>query len=390
MRMRVLLLDDKQGDGGGAGRYLADLAALLVDAGHEVEVAFIAPSENPALRDRLRASGAAVSEIGTASGDADQAARWVVDRLATWDPDVLHVNNGLAPMLAVVLGLAELGWTTRPAVMTLHGPLESRSEVTTPWSLRDRLPGSPRRRRQAAIARFFACFDQIITVSRRNAEEATRRYGIDAKRFVYVPNGVDTEAFAPASRRTHPSTVVIGSAGRLVSAKRFDVLLQGVATIAPRRAIEVRIAGTGREADALADLARELGIEPIVHFVGFREDIADFLHELDVFAITSDLEGLPYVLLEAMACGLPSVATAVNEIPTVARDGQESILVPRGDVAACAAALARLVDEPELRHAMGRAARRRACDTYGIDTWRRRTLRLFETGFSSGGETDDA
>jgi glycosyltransferase involved in cell wall biosynthesis len=108
--------------------------------------------------------------------------------------------------------------------------------------------------------------------------------------------------------------------------------------------------------------ARTLNLERSVVFTGSRGDVADILPALDVFVLSSRYEGLPVSLLEAMASGVPPVATAVGGVPEVVTDGRDGLLVPAGQPAALATAIGRLLDDVDLRSRLGAAARERARD----------------------------
>jgi glycosyltransferase involved in cell wall biosynthesis len=125
----------------------------------------------------------------------------------------------------------------------------------------------------------------------------------------------------------------------------------------PVRAV---IVGTGPLEEELRASAESLGITALVTFTGMRTDVDELLPAFDVFVLSSRFEGLPIALLEAMGAGLPSVVTAVGGIPEVVDDGIEGILVPAGDLGAFTSALEKLLGDPELRRAMGRAAEVRA------------------------------
>ncbi|MDH5288729.1 MAG: glycosyltransferase family 4 protein [Acidimicrobiia bacterium] len=168
---------------------------------------------------------------------------------------------------------------------------------------------------------------------------------------------------APAAER--PPHLRIVSVGRLVPKKGFDVLIQAVGQLhRSGTAVELVVAGeTGSEAVALADLVTELGLDGVVRFRGTISQ-AQLLTELrrsSVFALAcrvdddGDRDGIPNVLVEAMAAGLPAVSTTVSGIPELVTDGVTGLLVPPDDPGALADALRRLAREPELAGQLARA-----------------------------------
>jgi glycosyltransferase involved in cell wall biosynthesis len=120
------------------------------------------------------------------------------------------------------------------------------------------------------------------------------------------------------------------------------------------------MAGEGSLAEAARRRAERLGVAGRVRFLGVRADVAELLSACDIFALASDWEGSPLAVMEAMAAGLPVVATAVGGVPELVEDGVTGILAPRGDLQALGSALETLAGNPRLRREMGDAARERA------------------------------
>jgi glycosyltransferase involved in cell wall biosynthesis len=124
-------------------------------------------------------------------------------------------------------------------------------------------------------------------------------------------------------------------------------------------------------------IAKDLGLEERVRFLGIRQDIPSILRAAKVFVLTSRSEGAPLTLLEAMAVGLPVVVTAVGGMPEIVRDGVDGILAQRGDANAIASALIRLLENPAAASAMGAAAAQRIREHYTIDRAVERYYRLY-------------
>ena len=154
--------------------------------------------------------------------------------------------------------------------------------------------------------------------------------------------------------------MVIGAVGRLEPQKRFDVLLaafRDLLTEEPR--LRLVIAGDGSERDALAALARSLGLAGKCLLLGHRTDVADLHHAFDVFVQSSAYEGTPNAVLEAMALSTPLVATDVGGTAEIARDGIDGLIVPPGDRGRLTDAIRRVVADRAAATHRAAAARRR-------------------------------
>ena len=209
-------------------------------------------------------------------------------------------------------------------------------------------------------------------------------------RIDVVPNGVDVDLFSPGPSRTprELDPLVVCAVARLIEIKGLQHLIDAIA-LAPeavRRRIRLRLCGVGPYENELRRRAQATGLEAQVEFAGLvpYEQIPDELRAADVFALPSLQEGLPLSLLEAMASGLPVVASAVGGIPTVIRDGDNGLLVAAGDVAALRDALVRLADDPALRTRLGAAARRDACAWSWPAIWERYEVLLSDSRQSEG------
>ncbi|HWG56061.1 MAG TPA: glycosyltransferase, partial [Gaiellaceae bacterium] len=151
---------------------------------------------------------------------------------------------------------------------------------------------------------------------------------------------------------------LVVTVGRYTEQKNHHVLLDALALLAPERPrLRALLVGVGELEEELVRRTTELDLEGVVTITGERNDAIDITAAADVFALSSDWEGLPLALLEAMALGTPVVATAVNGVPDAISDGDNGLLVPRRDPAALAQALARVLDDDELRRRLGSRAR---------------------------------
>jgi glycosyltransferase involved in cell wall biosynthesis len=170
--------------------------------------------------------------------------------------------------------------------------------------------------------------------------------------------------------------VTLLSVGRLRAPKDFLTLVRAVALLEPG-SVRLRIAGDGPDRAALAGEIEHLGLGEMVELLGTRTDVAELLAAAHVFVLSSDSEGLPMSVLEAMAAGVPVVATAVGGIPELVADGETGRLVPPRDPAALAAALAAVSADPELRERMGDDGRARAEREFSLAEFRRAHLDVY-------------
>jgi glycosyltransferase involved in cell wall biosynthesis len=162
-------------------------------------------------------------------------------------------------------------------------------------------------------------------------------------------------------------TIVIGTAGRLVPIKGTIHLLRAFAILRDEfPAVRVEIAGVGPERASLAQAAHSLGIADRVAFLGWQDDLAPAFARWDVFVQPSIEEGFGVAALEAMAAGLPTIATNAGGLPELVDDGRTGLLVPMADPDALARAIRTLVGDPSRRLAMGAAAHQRAVECFPV------------------------
>jgi len=210
--------------------------------------------------------------------------------------------------------------------------------------------------------------DRYVPVSHDLHRWLTNVVGIPAAKSELIMNGVDTVRFAPhlpmaATPWTNAEDIfTIGTVGRLQDVKDQASLIEAFALLCaqqPERRTRLRLAvvGDGPLREKLAQKAIDAGVADLVWFPGARNDIPELMRAFDVFALSSIAEGTPVTLLEAMACGLPVVASAVGGIPEVVQEGVNGALVPASNPQALAAALARYVDDHALVAAHGASAR---------------------------------
>lgn len=207
----------------------------------------------------------------------------------------------------------------------------------------------------------YAVSESVLFNSERNARWAVDEGLIPEEKVHVVPNGVALEDFAPSGLSDAPATTV-GIVGRLHEKKGHDVLLEAFASVADSHDdLELIVVGDGELRPGLEDMAAKLGIASKVRWVGEQGDVPSWLRRFDIAVLASRSEGMPNVLLEYMAAGLPVVASDVAGVGEILRaNGEHGLLVPPDDPRALASAITRLVEDFELRRSLGRAARERA------------------------------
>jgi len=209
--------------------------------------------------------------------------------------------------------------------------------------------------------------DCAIAVSEAVRRELIDDVGIPARKVVLIHNGIDLTPVPlgdlTARRETlrlSSEEIVLVAVGRLAEIKNYNMLLEAFArAVKELPVLRLVMVGDGPERAKLEATAMHLGLSDRVHFLGARDDVREWLALSHVFVLPSLYEGISIALLEAMAAGLPAVATQVGGNPEVVTDQQNGILVESGDVEGFARALVVLARDEALRERMGRAARKR-------------------------------
>jgi len=368
--LRVLLIVESAA--GGTGRHVLDLAEGLIASGCEVHLVWSSNRVDKLFLSRLekiRDLHHFSLPLRTAPHPADMAALWRIRRYMRRNGpfDIVHGHSSKGGALA---RLAALGTRAR-AVYTLHGLI-----------MMDPGLGRLKKLVYTTIELMLALrTSRIIAVSPEEARAAVR-LGLGRSRVALIPNGVGPAELTPrdaarAEMGVRDGDVVIGFIGRLVEQKDPRVLLEGFAK-ATRANPQTRLALVGagpleRDMRAWAD---ELGIADRIVWLGER-DARGVMAGFDLFAISSRKEGLPYVVLESMAAGLPIVATSSAGVEILVQDGVNGYVVPPGDGEAFGDALVRLVTDGQRLADFGEASLRRAA-RFTIETMVERTRRLYE------------
>lgn len=213
---------------------------------------------------------------------------------------------------------------------------------------------------------------RMVAVCAATAESFALQVGLSPARFTVLHSGVDTQRFQPALTRRctvrSPRRVVVGCVARLGQQKGHEQLLKAFADAAAqcRTELELRLVGDGPCRATLQALARQLGVDAAVRFMGERNDVPEQLAQFDIFVLASQQEGRPTSIMEAMAAALPVVATRVGGVADLVIDGRSGLLVAPDDVAALTRAIVALADDAGTRQTFGEAGRKLAAESFSL------------------------
>lgn len=249
-----------------------------------------------------------------------------------------------------------------PVISTFHGFVDS--------SAKDRLMPIKARLINRGSSR-------IVFVSDRLREHFGRDYGFSRKKSVTIYNGVDTSVFQPAKDDSirkelglGPENVLIGAVGNIRPAKGYECLIEAARLVCdtyPDCKFVIAGEGSGALYEELLDLRKRLNLEESVFFLGFREDAAKVLNNLDVFVLSSVSEGFSIATIEAMACGLPVVATCSGGPEEIISNGENGLLVEVGLPGKIAAAIQMVYRDQRLSTTLSQAGARLATLSFSVD-----------------------
>ena len=298
------------------------------------------------LARKLEGSAATVECIGTPQTPVLESARNLRRRLAELAPDVIHTHNEKAHIHAA---LATLGWQT-PIVHTRHG----RGQVETRLSwVANRLA--------VKRSRFLVCVSA-------DAVQVARKEGATARQLRVLLNAIDVRSYDASGYDERADGWHAVTVARLAAIKDIGTMLRAARIIRDTHpAFRLHVVGDGESRPGLEQLAQELALGETVTFHGASTNPRPYLAAASLFMQSSISEGISLTLLEAMAAGLPIVATDVGGNREVVDVGQTGYLVPSQNPEALAEAAVRVLSNPETARMMSRAARRRAEDKFDLD-----------------------
>jgi glycosyltransferase involved in cell wall biosynthesis len=288
---------------------------------------------------------------------------------------IVHAHLPGANLYATMAGLL----TGRPVVATFHGQVDVRGTAGLLASLKGKVIG-----RAAAV----------VAVSNSLKCHLCQGGWLPARKVHVVYNGVDLAVFAPGARGERaalgfgPEDLLIGMVGNIRRTKGHEHLIRAAALVRRRHPrVHVLIAGHAKEADLerLKRLQAELGLADTVHFLGFREDVARLLACLDVFALASTAEGFSIATVEAMAMGLPVVATRSGGPEEIITPGRDGLLVDPGSAEALAEGIMELLADWNKARSLGEEAARTARERFSLEAMLDRYEALYYECVGGGG-----
>ncbi len=365
---------------GGAALSVLELAAGQRAQGHDVLVVAgtIPPGETSMeslagdLGVPYHRLSALTREVSPAS---DARATLALRRLLrSRRPDVLHTHTAKAGSTGRLAALASAPARPRAVVHTFHG------HVLSGYF------GDRRERTFRLIERALALgTDRIVAVSEQVRDDIVRFHVAPPGKIAVIHYGFDLDtrvggaAAARAGKRAELAVgdedFVIGWAGRMSEIKRPLDLVRVTARVPGSMLV---LAGDGELRPAVERLAAELGVDERVRLLGYVDQIGSWYGAFDVFLLTSANEGAPVVAIEALAAGLPVVATDAGGTRTVVDDGETGFLAPVGDLEALAARLGELRDDPERRAAFGAAGATRMRERFSTARMVKQTNDVYE------------
>jgi glycosyltransferase involved in cell wall biosynthesis len=351
-RRPAVVLDARvvRGSGGGPDKTILNSPRFLEPAGYRNLCVYLRPPGDPGF-ERLRRQAAARRAPLFEIDDRGPLDAGVVPRLLNLcrreRVRVWHGHDYKTNALGLLLSRF---WPMR-LITTVHGWVHHTARTPLYYWI-DRL--SLRR------------YEKVVCVSADLYDECLRA-GVPAGRCELIENGIDLDDYArrwgvaEAKRRLglDPDRLLVGAAGRLSPEKGFDLLIRCVdRLLRDGRDVDLVVVGEGDQRGELEALIARVGRGDRIRLLGYRSDLPDWFEAMDVFALSSLREGLPNVVLEAMALETPVVATRVAGVPRLVCDGENGLLVEPNARDELTAALARLLADPALRARLARAGRR--------------------------------
>ena len=339
----VFIIDSLQRHG--TQRFLTRLARGLQDLGYNQTVIAVNDASDPDIEQDLSSTGCTIVRIGKFTLLLGGLGWWrLVVMLKRLRPDVVMTMLDFADTLG------------RPAAQ-LAG---CRSLVT---SIRARNLAKPLWRRWFD-RRTILWAEKVVFNSRSIVEYARQNEGVHPGQVVVIPNGVDDLRPRSGALRSQyrqrlslpPETLLLGSVARLNHQKNLALLLRAAKKLPANRRWKILLVGDGPERSRLLSLGQKLGLADRLIWLGARHDIEGWLGAMDIFVHTANFEGMPNAVMEAMAAGLPVVASAVDGTCELIEDGVSGYLVSPGDVNAFAQRIRQLMENPDLARRLGEKA----------------------------------
>jgi glycosyltransferase involved in cell wall biosynthesis len=284
-------------------------------------------------------------------------------------PQIVHANSSKAGVLA---RLAAAAARVPIRIFTVHG-----------WAFKAH---------DGLASRLYLAADRLmrpLTTMTICVSDTERTAGLAMRTCSNARTTVIKNAVELRAARTEPEALppLVLSVGRLKAPKDFSTLVRAMASL-PSGSCHLRIAGDGPERAALSEEIGRLQLDGVVELLGDRDDIGELLRRSHLFVLSSRSEGMPMSVLEAMASGVPVVASAVGGIPELVVDEETGLLVEPGDPRGLATAISRLLEDRELRQRFAAAGHDRAQRLFDPERWRQEHVNLYLRLLSEHGAQD--
>lgn len=372
VRTSPVILDARvvTGSGGGPDKTILNSPRFLEPLGYRMLCAYLYPPNDPgfeAIRSNAARYGAPLYPI-LDRGPWDW--RVIAELLAICRREKVAVWHGHDYKTNALGLLLKRFWPMR-LVTTVHGWVQHTTRTPLYYKLD-----------QLCLPRY----ERVICVS-DDLFESCLASGVPAKNLVLVENAIDAGDYrrmrtipeAKTALGFPPSRFLIGAVGRLSAEKGFDLLIRSVHDLVRKNEdVHLAIVGEGGERAALEALVAELGLQDRVALPGWQTDVRGYFEAMDAFALSSHREGLPNVLLEAMALEVPVVATRVNGVPRLVQDGRNGLLVEPGNSEALTTALLAMIRNAGLRNLFRAAGRRTVEGRFSFPTRMQKLKQLYD------------
>lgn len=367
--MRVLhILPDL--NPGGAQRMAVHLMRNLDRQRFEVEAVSLFRPIGTDLEDMVSQSGVPIRYLGKRRGPDPRMFAKIAQSLRSFRPHVIHTHRyilryALPPMLR---------YRVPAMVHTVHNPAEKEVDWPGRW------------------IQWMAFKSGVIPVAITQEVASSLSCSYRISGFPLIPNGIPIEAYRHPSvnRKVWRSQegfasedVLFVCVARLSPQKNPALLLESFAqgpASDPRA--HLLFVGTGELRSRLEKRALALNLEEKIHFLGVRTDIPETLNATDIFVLSSDWEGHPLSVMEALAAGKPVIGTAVGGIPELVENNKSGLLVPKGDIDTLSGAMSYLVTSAESRRAMEEFSKKRGAEHFDVTVMTKAYEELYETAYA--------
>jgi glycosyltransferase involved in cell wall biosynthesis len=358
------------GSGGGPDKTILNSPRFFANTGYRMLCGYMHPPGDPGfevLKQKAERWQAPILSVPDRGPWDWRVAQVFLDICRRERVDIWHGHDYKSNALGLLLRRV---WPMR-LVTTVHG-----------WGVQDKRTNWYYRIDRMCLRRY----EKVICVSEDLHDECIAA-GVPRQSCVHVTNAINLHEYsremtrADAKKRLgiDPRRLVIGAVGRLSAEKAFDLLIRAAAQLLQRHFdVELVIVGDGDQRALLQDLIATLGCGERVRLLGYQSSPKTTYEAMDIYALSSLREGLPNVVLEAMAMDVPVAATRVAGVPQLIRDRDNGLLIEPGDVGALTCALQELFENPELRTRLAQSGRRTVTTSYDFERRIKRLSDLYD------------